>query len=288
MIAKYWFFLLFLVVLCVETKGQDQYAVTGSVYIIDGHVKGTTIRIESAGSSKIQEVPIDNHGHFYAFINWDQQYKFVFSKMGYVSKCIEFSTELPVEVDKETIYPYDLKVELFPVFPDVDTVFYKKAVAIINYNNTIHDFDYDLSYHLMVKNHVEKTSQDYKEWKSASEESMVSEDVFANRKDLNTNHESTYCNPIVSQDTRSYIIQKSESEFPPLEKEYNEGKTVECFSYSNKEVTRVIIQKNHTLRAFYRVKHHWGGVYYFMETQPYMYTSISQTSYQKSTEDSTK
>ncbi len=272
-----------------KTEAQNNYAVTGTVYIIDGNPQGTSLEVITA-TEKEQKVSIDAHGHFYVFLNWDKQYKFRFSREGYVSKCVNFSTLLPDDVDKESLYPYDLMVELFPVFPNVDSVFYKKPVALISYNKTIRDFDYNLDYHLAVKKHVDKTMSDYLVWKkqrvrtnAAQNDNSIS-NIIPDVTNIDPQVMSTKESDQQLLTTSSKITDKQYG-LPPLETNYPEGKTVEYFSLQNKDVMRVIIKQRNNMRAFYQVKHRWGGVYYFMETQPSMYTSISEYSFYKSVDD---
>ncbi len=274
--------------------GQDQYLVNGTVLVRDGKVTKTSLKIKS-GSKEIK-VPVDINGNFITYLNWNQDYKLFFSKVGYVTKCVEFSTHVPEYVSKNGIYPYEILVELFPKFPDVDTVFFKKPVARIHYSNEIEDFDYDLDYQLTIRRKLEEIKKKYQSW--VEQKSKVGnrtitntitknskEEIIRYQKTVETTSNNSAVVPPTKNIARKTITKKEENPFgvPPLKDNYPEGKTVESFELKGKIVTRIIIKKGTFQKSYFEVKHNWGGHYFFVQESPSYYRSISKYNFDKST-----
>lgn len=93
-----------------------------------GSLSGAHVSITSDVSSPLY-IAFDQEGNFRTTVNWNSVIRFVFEKKGFVTKIIEFSTQVPDHVNKASIQPYDLKVRLFKEFPGVDTAFFKNPVA---------------------------------------------------------------------------------------------------------------------------------------------------------------
>ncbi len=288
-------FIFFLLVSFNSGYGQHQYLVNGTVLIRDGKVTKTSLTIES-GSSEIK-VPVDINGNFITYLDWNTDYKLFFSKVGYVTKCVEFSTYVPDAISKNGIYPYEILVELFPKFPDVDTVFFKKPVARIHYSKAIEDFDYDLDYQLSVKQKLEEIKNKYQDW--LEQKSKVGNRTIDNGGVKNSKEEiiryqktveisnNTKPIPPTTNIVRKPIVKEDENPFgvPPLKDSYPEGKTVETFELKGKSVIRIIIRKGGYQKAYFEVKHNWGGQYYFVQESPSYYRSISKYNFDKSTKD---
>jgi len=288
-------FILFLLFLFNSGYGQNQYLVNGTVLIRDGKVTKTSLKIK-CGSKEIK-VPVDINGNFITYLDWNVDYKLYFSKIGYVTKCVEFSTDVPESVSKSGIYPYEILVELFPNFPDVDTMFFKKPVARIHYSKDIEDFDYDLNYQLTVKRKLEETKEKYQKWlaqKSKIGDRTMDNSITENSREEIIRYQKTVeatgkVNSIPPAKTiaRKPIDKEEENPFgvPPLKDTYPEGKTVETYLLTGKSVTRIIIKKGVYQKAYFEVKHNWGGHYYFVQESSGYYRSISEYNFDKSTSD---
>ncbi|MCW3787641.1 hypothetical protein [Plebeiibacterium sediminum] len=285
-------FIFNLLVLHISGFAQSNYPVSGTVLIRDGKVTKTSLMVQS-GSGEVK-VPVDINGNFLTYLKWDTNYKLYFSKIGYVTKCVEFSTQLPSSVSKNTIYPYEILVELFPMFPDVDTMFFKNPVARIHYSEEINDFDYDLDYQLTVKRKLEEIKKKYQNWliqKSKDDSRTISsslkknpkEEVVRYQKNVETSKSITAVVPKTTV-ARKPTVKKEENPFgvPPLKSYYPEGKTVESFQLQGKTVVRIIMKKGPYQKAYFEVKHNWGGQYYFVQESPTYYRSISKYNFDKS------
>jgi hypothetical protein len=273
---------------------QDLYPVRGTVFVIDGKSSKVNLRVES-NETKLK-VPVDIKGNFKVLLNWDKEYKFYFSQIGYVSKCIEFSTVLPAGANKEKIYPYELLVELFPIYPDVDTVFFKKPIAKIQFSENLDDFDYNLDYQLSIQYKAEQKKNEYFNWKKKISNIQIETksqpvEVCTGELPNDTNTVAVITpkshSPKKNTTTipRKSDIKKNNTPFglPPLDKDYSLGKTVEIHNLKGKIITRVIIKTTNSLKIYYKVKHDWGGLYYFVQETPVTYRSISKQNFEKNT-----
>ncbi|MCW3804837.1 hypothetical protein [Plebeiibacterium marinum] len=279
---------------CFTGYGYGQYLVKGTVYIRDGKSTKTSLLIET--NSKEIKVPVDLNGNFTTYLNWDTNYKLYFGKMGYVTKCVEFSTIVPDNVLKGGIYPYEILVELFPQFPDVDTVFFKKPVAKIGYSKKINDFDYDLDYQLKVQYKIDQTKKDYYSWLERKNNIPVltkKEIDRIQKKEVVHYQKTAESSSLAMAEPQKTILKPSppakryEDPFglPPLKAQYKEGKTVEVYQMKTKTVKRVIIKIKEYQKVYFEVKHNWGGHYFFVQESPTYIRSISRYNFDKSTKD---
>ncbi len=274
-------------------KSQDVYPIRGTVYIRDG--KATRINLIIYSNNKEKKIPVDIDGNFVTYLPWGGDYEFYFSKPGYVSKRIKFSTVIPNEIAKSNIYPYDLQVELFPMFPNADTTFFKNPVAKISYSDTYGDFDYDLNYQLFVRDKINTLKSQYNSWLSKSRNSLnenkreeakkqemtvlqYQKAVEISKKKINTTPETIKRKPISKP-----LKNNDPFGLPPLREKYPNGKSIEIHELKGKVITRVIMKNGRYQKVFYRVKHNWGGLFYFVKESPTYYRSISKYNFDKST-----
>ncbi len=278
----------------VELQGQSKYPIRGTVYVRDGNSSRVNLLVDAESNSF--KVPVDLDGNFVTYLDWNKKYNFCFSKIGYVSKNVLFSTYIPNSIDKSAIYPYDLLVEIFPVFPGVDTMFFKKPVAKIQFSDSFNDFDYDLDYHLSIRNKMNQINEKYSNWHFKKDKNNgISEiEVKQNQKEAVVIYQKTVeiAQPSKVIPARSTAIKKQSSEIhndpfnlPPLKDHYPEGKSLEIYQLDGKQITRVIIKNGKYQKTFYKVKHNWGGLYYFVQDSPSNYRSISKYNFDKSTKD---
>lgn len=277
----------------LELFCQEVYPIRGTVFIREGIASKVNLTVKTQES--LIKVPVDNDGNFLTYLEWNNNYLFSFSKSGYVSKSIYFSTKVPSSVDKTSIYPYEILIELFPMFPNVDTAFFKKPIAKIHFNNLYNDFYYDADYQLSIKYKLEKTKTDYNKWltQRASQIKPKKEEI-SKKQEISALH---YQNAIGVQKKKKIVpapttkkikqpdVENNENPFhlPPLRKIYPQGKTVEIHLLKGREITRVIINRGVFQKIFYKVKHDWGGSYYFVQESPTQYRSISKYNFEKST-----
>lgn len=278
-----------------DILSQDKYQISGSIYIRDGNTKKISLNIKD--KNRTNKIPVDNNGNFMAFIRWDKVSNLYFSKPGYITKIIEFDTTVPSELYRQNISPYEILIELYPTFPYADTVFYKKPIAKILYSREINDFDYDLDYHLLIKEKVDKTKSKYNAWLKRSMHTQTASkySIEDKQKEAIDRYKKSVETKVITKEIPKVKVkpiintkakpEEKENPFgaPPLLTEYAEGKTIEVFNFTHKKVTRVIIKKRAIQKVYYKVQHNWGGLFYFLQESPSFYRSISKTNFDKST-----
>ncbi len=268
--------LLFLYFYKIELHCQENYSVSGVVYIRDGHSDRVNLTITN--KKKQIKVPVDRDGNFSVFINWNKSYIFCFSKVGYVSKSIDFKTYIPDYIDKSLVVPYELFVELFPVYPNVDSMFYTKPVAKIEFSLNKQDFDFDLDYQLAIKKREAKAKDEYLNWVKKTSTNVQKSQIEKQQHNINaivSNEKSNEQNKL--------ILSTDPFGLPPLKSNYPEGKTVEVFELKSKTVKRIVIKRNSDKKVYYEVKHNWGGLYHFLVITPQYYKSISKYYFDQAT-----
>ncbi len=273
---------------------QEMYAVRGTVYIKDG--KADRVNLSVFSSDREKRIPVDIDGDFTTQLDWNNNYQFYFSKPGYISKKIDFSTIVPTNINESRLYPYQLLVELFPMFPHADTAFFRNPVAKIKYSDINNDFDYDLNYQLVVKEKVQKLKKDYQSFlkQNISKPVPAKEIVVKNQEVAALRYqkrvETSQKKKIVPVKTAVSRPEKDASNnesnpfgLPPLKALYPNGKSIESYKRKGKVITRIIMKNDNYQKAFYRVKHNWGGLYYFVQESPTYYRSISKYNFEKAT-----
>ena len=291
--------LILLVVLILGGSGsallsQGMYPVRGTVYVQDG--KPDKISLTITCDQRQLRVPVDLNGDFVTHLDWGEDYLLCFSKPGYVGKKIDFSTHIPVSANKKMLYPYEVLVELFPMFPNADTAFFRNPVAKIRYSKTNYDFDYDLDYQLVVKDKIDSYKKKYAQWKKQGISRPVDNKIVSQQQKMNALQYQKSIKQETSDKTvppKTRVTQiapkkidKAKDAFglPALKPDYPLGKSVEIHELKGKVITRVIIKKGNYQKVFYRVKHNWGGLFYFVQESPENYRSISKYNFEKATQ----
>jgi serine phosphatase RsbU (regulator of sigma subunit) len=94
-------------------------------------------------------------GDFIFVLHADTEYMFTFSKPGYISKCITFSTKnVPLARGKQGFSAYDIEVSIFKKIDGVDiSQLLQAPLAMIRYNADLNegDFMYDEKYAKSIK-----------------------------------------------------------------------------------------------------------------------------------------
>lgn len=270
-----------LLLFALPVTSQNGYKIFGKASVSEGVVSGLEARLKSA----VGTVPlsVNKKGEFECMLSWQQDYYFIFSKKGYISKSIRFSTEVPTELNKNTIEPYMLLVELSPIMANVDTAFFENPVGFIRFDSTINDFDFDRDYSLKVKysEPVQKklgnNSKTSVQSKPLTKKPKPSDD---SKKTGKTTAEAEVKAPLVKK-LKPAPRTLYAPDFPPLLETYPPGITREEFSVPGRQVTRVVLNENQYLKVLVKVKHDWGGVFYFISEAPDYYRGISRETFIK-------
>ena len=264
---------------------QDKYLVKGKVLIENYDFVGVKVVLTDRYSSV--QLDVSNKGVFIVDLDWNKKYFFELSKPGYVSKIVEFSTIIP-QGRSHSIEPFDMAVKLFPVFEGVDSVFFRKPVAKVYYDDKLSDFTDDRDYALKVVYRIKQmlkksreiasnniNTQKNKLLKRSEKQKVDSVQNFGSQKIV-----KSYVSRSVKAVSHKNINEiKSSYDLIPLKKTYPEGRTIETFYVDGKEITRVVIRKGSIQNVFFQVKHPWGGVFYFLDETPLGIFSVTKTSF---------
>jgi len=231
-----------------------------------GSLSGAHVSITSDVSSPLY-IAFDQEGNFRTTVSWNTVIRFVFEKKGFVTKIIEFSTQVPDHVNKASIEPYDLKVRLFKEFPGVDTAFFKNPVAKIKFDEPTNDFVYDLDYSMMVKYQIDKMKENGMLMEAEALRKTMLRDSLLSQKSPDPAKGS--------EDTMIDILTPKTN--------YPEGVTSETFELIDKTVTRVIVKKDGSQHVFLKVKHYWGPEYFFLVESSTNVTCISKKAFEYGT-----
>jgi len=269
---------------------QDYYLVNGKVLIKDNKFDGITV-VLSSGNEK-QKLQVTSYGGFSAALHWNKKYYFTFRKPGYVSKIIEFSTFLPGN-HSHRIEPYALNVRLFPMIEGVDTVFFKKPVAKIYFDKELNDFTDDRDYALQIVYEVDKMISEAKKKQAVkpgndqeqkkAKEINVSKENDAVAQETDDTPQNTERHPEELRSENEKHASSLSNLLPPLKERYSKEKTVEEFDLNDMHLTRVIIKDGDSYKVYIRVKHDWGGVFYFIDESPLGFFSVTESVFERET-----
>ncbi|HTA81626.1 MAG TPA: SpoIIE family protein phosphatase [Bacteroidia bacterium] len=173
-------FLLFGLLLSLNVfaaKSTWSIEVKGTVTEKGQGLQGAVISLFS-DSVLLQKVTSPD-GDFSFILHADTEYMFTFSKPGYVSKCITFSTkDVPLARAKQGFSPYDIEVSIFKKIDGVDIGQLLQApLALIRFNPDLNeggDFMYDEKYAKSIKPFLAVLDFEIKqEFKRAEQEKQV-------------------------------------------------------------------------------------------------------------------
>ncbi len=111
--------------------------------IDDGNVDNASIVIQKNGTvvktlTDLRKAKLE--------LDFNTDYLITFSKPGYISKKISFSTKVPAERLKEGFDPFPFICELFKQYDGVNTVIFNQPVGKIGFSTKVDEFDYDVDY----------------------------------------------------------------------------------------------------------------------------------------------
>ncbi len=291
-LLKYIAVILLLVLGSMELSfAQDKYRINGKVLVENYDFKGVKVHLATNGRSNL--LNLSEVGIFTTDLDWNKVYRFSFSKPGYVSKIVEFSTVIPDDRSHD-IEPFYMTVRLFPMFEGVDTIFFKRPVAKVYYDEKENDFTDDRDYAMKVvyriKQMREKSERKAKTLKKKQVPLITDDSKSAARTPVQALDEKKEKSVEITDKAKSIVDTGTEDtvkghvyDLPALKNTYPPGKTVEKFYVGDKEITRVIIRDESKQDVFYRVKHAWGGVYYFIDESPLGIFAVTENSFERYT-----
>lgn len=109
-------------------------------------------------------------------LEYGNDYMFTFSKPGYVTKRIIFSTKLPPEMMMAEFEEYPFSVSLFEQYEGVNAVVFNQPIARISYRDEKKDFDYDTDYTKSIQSEIKKFESEMLAQKEKAEKKKKEEE----------------------------------------------------------------------------------------------------------------
>lgn len=128
--------------LLVSAYSPWNIEIRGSVTANEVKLKNSLVTIYGENTSK--RVINSANGDFDFFLQPDTDYLITFTKVGYIIKCLTFSTKnVPLARSLKGFSPYDIEVEIYPKTPGVDDAPLMQApLAIVKYDSTFEGGDF--------------------------------------------------------------------------------------------------------------------------------------------------
>ena len=172
--------------------GVEPQQVKIRFYIDDGNRDGAKVSIEKDG--KIWK---SNEGLAQQtfMLDYQHEYLFTFSKPGYITKKIAFSTKVPKDMLKDGFDPYFMDVTIFKQYDGVNIVVFTQPVGKIVYQQDIDGFGYDTDYNKIVLSEQKQVEEKIQEIKIAEKKTgvpakTISPENVDNTKSKNSEGES--------------------------------------------------------------------------------------------------
>jgi hypothetical protein len=256
-----------------------------------------------------------NNGKFEFSLKLNHQYMFWFEKPGFVTKKVNFNTQIPRAVldnpDFEPFPDFDFNVSLFKAYPEVDTMFFTKPVGKIKYSADINDFDYDKEYTLEIVNRMEEIENEI--IRRSQEEDILSKVENANKKqneNMAALAEETRIDtleqkktPLKNEPVKQESLQNSKNEIksePQKQKvnPYSEAspkkniasnpvfdmpkvltKSTNQTEVAGKTITQTTVNQGNMTLVYIKVVYTWGGKFFFIQDETNQYRNISENYY---------
>jgi hypothetical protein len=130
-------------------------------FIVDGGSRdGSRVSIERDGQKWRSRDGDD--GKNYIDLEYQHDYVFSFSKQGYVTKKIFFSTKVPKSMLKDGFDPYAFDITIFKQMEGVDLMVFNQPVARVIFNEDLDDFGYDTDYTKTVLAGIQEAEKELK------------------------------------------------------------------------------------------------------------------------------
>ncbi len=131
----------------VLAAGVEPQEVKVRLFIDDGNRDGAKVTIERDGKVWKSKEGAAQQGFQ---LEYGHEFVFIFSKPGYITKKVLFSTVVPKNMLKDGFDPYFFDVTIFKQYSDVNLVLFTQPVGKIIYKEDIDGFGYDTDYNKVV------------------------------------------------------------------------------------------------------------------------------------------
>ncbi len=112
-----------------------------------------------------------------------------------------------------------------------------------------------------------RLSEDRKKEEEAAKVQAELEEQELLQKDIEIRKAKALAEKLKRQNQLYHQAQKAADEFTEVKKDYPKGKTVEEFEKFGMYITRTIVIDNEAVRIYLKVKHDWGGLFFFKNNQ---------------------
>lgn len=213
-------------------------------------------------------------------LEFQHDYLFIFSKPGFVTKKIFFSTKVPNSLLKEGFNPYAFDITIFKQMEGVDLVVFNQPVARVIFNEDLDDFGYDTDYTKSVLSGIKEAEEELKKkikeekknpkppentTPSQNQNTSIPPDETTIKKNSDAENKSAPKGEI-DNGSRSRSSAKTESEIRSKTQAVNTPDTREekQFIEANKRITQITITRKGKTYVYRKVMYVWG-VFYFRD-----------------------
>jgi hypothetical protein len=278
-------FILFFFLSFPETLGQNRLRILGKITDSFGPIKGSKIKIETDTAS-FATYKSDDEGDFYFELDFGEKYWVSFTKEGYSTKQIIINTRLPERKPSDIQQLLTLKMELIEKLSN--SAEKTEPLGVVSFSRITKEFSYESKYDDNKFTNIEVAGTDYY---LAERRNLgiprkkvkdIKEKIQYNDVDISERKESFFDRIL---DKRSSLLaddnsyDKRNNKKKKLVKEMPLDTAISYYSSFNMDITEIVLNNDKILRVYHRVKHDWGGVFYFKN-----YRAISKTLFYLETE----
>ena len=114
----------------------------------------------SGGSDRVQ---VDKEGNYTIRLDFQKEYKILYSRKGYVSQFITVNTNVDKERISDAFYPEEFNVKLFEDVPGLNTTeIVTNPIGKIFYQEELNDFEWDDTYSAAMREKLESLRAEVK------------------------------------------------------------------------------------------------------------------------------
>lgn len=265
---------MFFLIPYLSVHGQEPLMVRGKIVDESGPLSNAHIQI-TRDSTETDVSKTNPSGEFVFFLDYENQYVVDFSKEGYFTKTIRVDTRLPEKQDPNKKQLVSLDLELIVNVSSNDKT--TPTLGEIFYDRTTKEFSYRSKYEENVVTNIKMTGFDY--YNGPSEETIEeTTDNAAKPKKSSLNElearKVEFYNKIKNR--RASMLKDNQQlgqqpEYTPddiHDPGVMKDTTLYRYSHHGMHVTEVIITTKKILKVYHKVRHYWGGVFYFRNYRP--------------------
>ncbi|MEY4109901.1 MAG: hypothetical protein RLZZ46_255, partial [Bacteroidota bacterium] len=126
----------------------------------------------SGGSDRVQ---VDKEGNYTIRLDFQKEYKILYSRKGYVSQFITVNTNVDKERISDAFYPEEFNVKLFEDVPGLNTTeIVTNPIGKIFYQEELNDFEWDDTYSAAMREKLESLRAEVKLQKEKNKQNALS------------------------------------------------------------------------------------------------------------------